>query len=241
MASILTKWKKSRHGFCSAIIVAAGTANRMNGVDKIMTELGDIPVIVRTLSAFQECELIDEVIIVTRSDLIFPLGDFCRSHSLSKVRHIVEGGATRTQSVLNGVSNVDKRAAYIAIHDGARPFLSQLVLKDTLCTAFRTGAAAPAIPVNDTIKEAEKGVITSTPDRSKLYAVQTPQIFDADLIRGALHHCIKHNLPVTDDCSAVELIGKQVVLTDGDRKNIKITTQFDLLIGEAIVSCQDAT
>lgn len=213
----------------------------MNGVDKIMTELDGVPVIARTLSAFEKCELVDEVVVVTRSDLIFPIGDICRNYSITKVKHIVEGGADRTHSVLNGIAHTSSKTQIIAIHDGARPFVSQALLKETIATAIRTSAAAPAVPVNDTIKQAADNIVTATPDRAQLFAVQTPQVFDADLIRGALHKCLKDGIAITDDCSAVEYLGKQVVLTQGDRKNIKITTQFDLLIGEAVLACRDAT
>lgn len=241
MASILKKWKKSRQPFCSAVIVAAGSASRMQGVDKIMAEVGEMPVIVRTLAAFEACDLVNEVVVVTRSDLIFPIGDLCKGYGFTKVTKIVEGGSDRAHSVLNGLKEISKKAQLAAIHDGARPFVSQQVLEETISTAAKTAAAAPAVPVNDTVKQAEKGLVTATPDRSKLFAVQTPQVFDADLIRGALHQCIKEGVPLTDDCSAVEHIGKPVTLTQGDRCNIKITTQLDLHIGEAIVSCQDAT
>lgn len=240
MASILKKWKKSKQPYCCAVIVAAGTASRMNGVDKIVVELGGIPVIARTLSTFEKCALIDEVVVVTRSDLIFPIGDICRNHGISKVSHIVEGGADRIHSVLNGIAQASPKSQLIAIHDGARPFITQAVLKDTIATAMKTSAAAPAIAVNDTIKQAADGIVTATPDRAQLFAVQTPQVFDADLIRGALYKCVKDQVSVTDDCSAVEYLGKQVVLTKGDRRNIKITTQFDLLIGEAVLACRDA-
>ena len=241
MGSILQRWKKSRQPFCTAVIVAAGNASRMQGVDKIMAELGDMPVIARTLSAFELCEMVDEVVVVTRSDLIFPIGDVCKNYGFAKVTRIVEGGEDRAHSVLNGLKEVSKKAEIVAIHDGARPFLTQRVLKETISAAIRTAAAAPAVPVNDTIKQAADGVVIATPDRSQLFGVQTPQIFDADLIRGALHQCIEKGVTLTDDCSAVEYIGKQVSLTEGDTRNIKITTQFDLLVGEAILSCLDAT
>ena len=224
---------------CGAVIVAAGSASRMQGVDKIMTEVGGVPVIARTLSVFQDCAEISEIIVVTRADLIVPIGDICRQHGLDKVTKVVVGGADRSHSVMNGLNELGE-VDYVAIHDGARPFVSVQVLEDTIAEAKKSGAAAPAIPVNDTIKTVKDNLVTGTPDRSTLYAVQTPQIFDSDLIRGALYHCISHQIPLTDDCSAVEQIGKTVVLTAGERTNIKITTQFDLLIGEAIVSWQDA-
>ena len=241
MGSIFHKFKRTSQPTCAAVIVAAGTASRMQGVDKMMAVIGDKPVIAHTLAAFEACQLVQEVVVVTRSDLIVPIGEVCKTYGFSKVAKVVTGGNDRSHSVLIGLSEVGQDAEYIAIHDGARPFVSQKVLEETITTAWKTSAAAPAVPVNDTIKAAENGLVTGTPDRSKLFAVQTPQVFDADLIRGALHHCIEQKLPMTDDCSAVERIGKVVALTQGDRKNLKITTQFDLVIGEAIAACQDAT
>ena len=241
MSSFFHRLKRKPQPSCAAVIVAAGNASRMRGVDKIMAEIGDKPVIAHTLAAFEACGLVREVVVVTRSDLIVPIGEVCKTYGFSKVTKVVTGGEDRSHSVLIGLGEVARDVDYIAIHDGARPFVSQRVLEETISAAYQTSAAAPAIPVNDTIKTAEKGLVTGTPDRSKLFAVQTPQVFDADLIRGALHHCVEQNLPMTDDCSAVERIGKSVTLTQGDRKNIKITTQFDLVIGEAIAAWQDAT
>lgn len=240
MASILKKWKKSRQPYCSAVVVAAGSASRMQGVDKIMTDVAGVPVIARTLTALDKCEMIDEVVVVTRSDLIFPISDLCVKYGLSKVTKVVEGGADRAHSVLNGLKEIDPKAQIAAIHDGARPFVAQRLLKEVIRAAIDGGAAAPAIPVSDTIKQATDGIVAGTPNRSTLFAVQTPQVFDADFIRGALHHCIERNIPLTDDCSAAEHMGKQVRLTQGDVRNIKITTQFDLVIGEAIIQCQNA-
>lgn len=239
MGSIFQRLKKKQPPFCSAVIVAAGSASRMQGVDKIMTPLGGRPVLVHTLMAFEQCPLVHEVVVVTRSDLIVPVGALCQGYHLAKVTKVVAGGTDRSHSVQNGLSQVSRDATLVAIHDGARPFVSQTLLEQVITAAGKTGAAAPAVPVSDTIKTAKDGVVTGTPDRSVLFAVQTPQVFDADLIRGALHHCLEKGLALTDDCSAVEYIGKQVALIPGESRNLKITTQFDLLIGEAIVSCQD--
>ena len=211
----------------------------MKGVDKIMAEIGGMPVIARTLSVFQNCDRIGEIVVVTREDLLVPVGEVCRQYSFDKVTRVVVGGADRSRSVQNGLNELGE-TDYVAIHDGARPFVSAEVLEETIRAAERSGAAAPAIPVTDTIKTAQDSLVTGTPDRSTLFAVQTPQIFDMDLICGALYHCIEKKIPLTDDCSAVEQIGKVVTLTVGERTNIKITTQFDLLIGEAIVSWLDA-
>lgn len=198
-----------------------------------------MPVIARTLSVFQNCDRIDEIVVVTREDLLVPVGEVCRQYGFDKVTRVVVGGADRSRSVQNGLNELGE-TDYVAIHDGARPFVSAEVLEETIRAAERSGAAAPAIPVTDTIKTAQDSLVTGTPDRSTLFAVQTPQIFDMDLICGALYHCMEKKIPLTDDCSAVEQIGKVVTLTVGEQTNIKITTQFDLLIGEAIVSWLDA-
>lgn len=198
-----------------------------------------MPVIARTLSVFQNCDRIGEIVVVTREDLLVPVGEVCRQYGFDKVTRVVVGGADRSRSVQNGLNELGE-TDYVAIHDGARPFVSAEVLEETIRAAERSGAAAPAIPVTDTIKTAQDSLVTGTPDRSTLFAVQTPQIFDMDLICGALYHCMEKKIPLTDDCSAVEQIGKVVTLTVGEQTNIKITTQFDLLIGEAIVSWLDA-
>lgn len=239
MGLFFKKRSGQRKLHCSAVIVAAGSASRMKGVDKIMAEIGGMPVIARTLSVFQNCDRIDEIVVVTREDLLVPVGEVCRQYGFDKVTRVVVGGADRSRSVQNGLNELGE-TDYVAIHDGARPFVSAEVLEETIRAAERSGAAAPAIPVTDTIKTAQDSLVTGTPDRSTLFAVQTPQIFDMDLICGALYHCIEKKIPLTDDCSAVEQIGKVVTLTVGERTNIKITTQFDLLIGEAIVSWLDA-
>ena len=239
MGLFFKKRSGQREPHCSAVIVAAGSASRMKGVDKIMAEIGGMPVIARTLSVFQNCDRIDEIVVVTREDLLVPVGEVCRQYGFDKVTRVVVGGADRSRSVQNGLNELGE-TDYVAIHDGARPFVSAEVLDETIRAAERSGAAAPAIPVTDTIKTAQDSLVTGTPDRSTLFAVQTPQIFDMDLICGALYHCIEKKIPLTDDCSAVEQIGKVVTLTVGERTNIKITTQFDLLIGEAIVSWLDA-
>jgi 2-C-methyl-D-erythritol 4-phosphate cytidylyltransferase len=116
--------------------------------------------------------------------------------------------------------------------------VSEKVLEEAITTAARSGAAVPAVPVKDTIKVAKNGAVEGTPDRDTLFAVQTPQVIQADLLRGALQHCREKGIAVTDDCSAVEAIGKQVTLTAGEYENIKITTPIDLALGEAIVKCR---
>jgi 2-C-methyl-D-erythritol 4-phosphate cytidylyltransferase len=148
---------------------------------------------------------------------------------------VVRGGASRTESVWLGLQAADPEAELIAIHDGARPFVSQTLLAEVLEEGARSGAAAPAIPVKDTIKRAEDGVVQETVQRDTLFAIQTPQVFDYGLFKGAMSKAIQEHWTVTDDCSVVELLGKQVVLTSGEEQNIKITTPLDLVIGEGIL------
>lgn len=223
----------------SAVIVAAGSARRMEGIDKVLAPLGDIPVLVRTLQVFQNCPKITEIVVVTREDLLVEISQLCKVYSLDKVSKIVVGGAERVLSVRAGLREVRQDAQLIAIHDGARPFLTQKVLCEVLDQAERSGAAAPAIAVNDTIKRAQGGIVEQTVDRSCLWAVQTPQVFQADLIRAAVEKAVSDNAPVTDDCSAVERLGMKVVLTQGDRENIKVTTPFDMILGQAILEARE--
>lgn len=201
-----------------------------------MLELADIPVIVHTLRALENCPRVHEIVVVTREDLLIPVSKLCREYALEKVSKVVVGGSTRAQSVYLGIQEVSKQAALIAIQDGARPLLTQEILQEVIQTAGTCGAAAPAIPVKDTIKKAENGIIIDTPDRSALYAVQTPQVFEADLIRAALYKAVEENLPITDDCSAVERLGMKVTLTQGSDDNIKITTPADLVLAEALLA-----
>ena len=200
-----------------------------------MLDLADVPVIVHTLRALNDCTAVHEIIVVTREDLLVPVSRLCAEYLLTKVRKVVVGGATRSQSVYMGIREVSEKAKLIAIQDGARPLVTQEVLNEVIQTAAKCGAAAPAIPVKDTIKQAENGIVTDTPDRATLFAVQTPQVFEADLIRAALHKAVDEDLPITDDCSAVELLGMKVTLTQGSDENIKITTPADLVLAEALL------
>ena len=227
----MLEFLKKTH-FCSAIIVAAGSARRMGGIDKIMADLNGKPVLWHSLNAFQQNPLIQEIIVVTREDLISELSVKCEKWGFFKVKTVVLGGADRVESVTIGTEQASKKAKYLAIHDGARPLVSQNIITETVEKAFKFGAAAPAIPVKDTIKVTDRGFVSSTPERSNLMAVQTPQIFDADLLRAALKNAKDKNLAVTDDCSCVEAMGMRVYLTSGEERNVKITTPMDMDIAK---------
>lgn len=221
------------HPKCCAVIVAAGSASRMQGIDKICADLCGKPVLYHTVKAFSDCAMIDEIVVVCRKDRIETVQNILRG--MNKVRLLVPGGATRTESVFKGVSAVSEQADLVAIHDGARPLVSDEIIRNTIEKAVLFGAAAPAIPVKDTIKLSHEGVIAKTVDRSKLCAIQTPQVFDRDYIKGALSDAIENHTAITDDCSAIEQIGGQVHLTEGSEENIKITTPFDLVLAKTIL------
>lgn len=224
---------------CAVVVAAAGSSTRMGGKDKILLPLGDQPVLARTLRALELCPHVTEIVVVTRRDLIVPIGQLCRDCGFQKVTKVVPGGETRTQSVLNGVGEISKDAELIAIHDGARPLVTQRLLDEVITRAAQCGAAAPAVPVKDTIKRAKDGVVEATLERSELFAVQTPQVFQADLIRTALTRAIEENAPLTDDCGAVERLGIGVALTQGDYRNLKLTTPEDIAMAEALLEWED--
>lgn len=228
--------KKQISPRCTAVVPAAGSSTRMEGLDKVLLQLGDYPVLVRTLQALENCPYLQEIVVVTREDLIVPASQLCKEFAISKVTHVVVGGATRSRSVLAGIQEADPSAELIAIHDGARPFVTPETLEAVILKAAQCGAAAPAIPVTDTIKRARDGVVEETPDRDMLYAVQTPQVFEASLIKAALQKAIEDGVAITDDCSAVERLGMRVCLTPGDRENIKLTTPADLNLGLGILN-----
>lgn len=223
---------------CSAVVVAAGSARRMEGIDKILAPLGELPVIVHTLYAFQDCPAFDEIVVVTRQDLLVEVSRLCKEYKLDKVTKVIAGGAERMLSVRAGLQEVRPDADMVAIHDGARPLVTQEILEEVVKRAAVTGAAVPAIPITDTVKRAEGGVTVETVDRSALWAVQTPQVFEFGLIRTAVEKAVTDEENLTDDCAAVERLGMKVSLTTGSRENIKITTPFDLLLGEAILEAR---
>ena len=228
-----TARKILRLKYCGAVIVAAGNASRMGGIDKVMAEIGGEPMIVRTVRAFQNCEAIREIVVVTRPDLMQRIMGLCRD--FPKVTAVVAGGKDRPESVELGLNALSPKVKLAAIQDGARPFVSAAVIDRTVRAAHSYGAAAPAIPVKDTIKTVQGGVVCNTPDRSTLQAVQTPQVFDFDLLRGALKKARLEKKAITDDCSAVEMMGFSVKIVAGDEKNIKITTPMDLKIAQMLL------
>ncbi len=218
---------------CGAVIVAAGNASRMGGIDKVMAELNGEPMIVRTVRTFQNCDAISEIVIVTRPDLILPITGLTRT--MPKVTAVVAGGSSRQESVNLGLNALSDKVKLAAIQDGARPLITWQVIDRVVRAAHTHGAAIPCVPVKDTIKVGNGGVVTDTPDRATLFAAQTPQVFDFDLLRGALKKAEMEEYMVTDDASAVEYLGMKVKIVEGDERNIKVTTPMDLKIAEMLL------
>ena len=216
----------------SAVLVAAGSSTRM-GFDKLSFDLGGETVLHRSIRAFDQCPQIGEIVLVAGKNRAFVEQ---QAVGCTKPVQIVAGGATRAESAKNGV--LAAHGELVAVHDAARPFVSPAVIAAVLEAAGRCGAAAPAVPVKDTIKQAMPGdgktvpeacLVHSTPDRSTLYAVQTPQCFDRTQYLAALQELDAEKARlVTDDCSLFELTGRSVQLTQGDYANLKITTREDL-------------
>ena len=216
----------------SAVLVAAGSSTRM-GFDKLSFDLGGETVLHRSIRAFDQCPQIGEIVLVAGKNRAFVEQ---QAVGCTKPVQIVAGGATRAESAKNGV--LAAHGELVAVHDAARPFVSPAVIAAVLEAAARCGAAAPAVPVKDTIKQAKGGngktvpegcMVENTPDRSTLYAVQTPQCFDRAAYLAALDELDEASARlVTDDCSLFELTGRPVELVQGDYANIKITTREDL-------------
>ncbi|MCC8048730.1 MAG: 2-C-methyl-D-erythritol 4-phosphate cytidylyltransferase [Oscillospiraceae bacterium] len=225
--------------FVSAVVVAAGASSRM-GMDKLAAVLAGMPVLARTLLAFENSAVIDEIVLVTSEEHLQSYSKICVDYGISKCKKAVIGGDERMKSSLIGACETDPRAKIICIHDGARPLVTEDIISAAVNGAIRFTAAAPAVPVNDTIKRAEDKFVAETPDRSALFAVQTPQCFDADLIKAALTKAVSDSTPCTDDCSAAEAMGVRVRLTQGSRENIKLTTPLDFLTADAILKLREA-
>ena len=234
MSKISNMIRKAKNTTCSVVVVAAGSSPRM-GEDKLFMDLEGKPVLAWTLQALDSCPFVDEIVLVTREDRLEKAAELCHQFEIQKVEKVIIGGKTRTESALAGVSSVDRDAKYILIHDGARPLVTEDVVYDAMHTAAMFKCAAPAIPVTDTIKEKNNDLVTNTPDRSCLVAVQTPQAFEADIIKAALSAAVKSGREFTDDSAAAEAMGFKVHLSKGSVENIKITGPVDLEIAVAIL------
>ena len=221
-----------RYGTVGAVIAAAGSSSRMGGRDKLAEPLDGIPVILRTLAAVEAVPEIREIVVVTREDRVEEYRRLLRQRS--RLWAVVPGGSTRQESVRNGVRALSPDCTLAAIHDGARPLVTPEVFARCIEAARISGAATAAVPVKDTIKLAdEAGRVLDTPDRSRLWAVQTPQIFDRERYLRAAEEAERRGLSCTDDCQLFEAMGWKVQLVMGDYRNLKLTTPEDFLAAGA--------
>lgn len=218
-----------------AIIVAAGASTRMNGINKQFLSIMGVPVIARTLMAFERCDHISNIILVTSNDNIAQMQLICEKYNISKLSDIVEGGVNRHESVMKGINRLNSTDAKVLIHDGARPFVDTHTISDVAEALNNYDAALCVCKINDTVKQVSgDGMVKSTVDRSLLYLAQTPQGVDVVKYKTACEK-IADVQNLTDDASVMEIMGYSVKAIVGSNKNIKITTQDDIAIAEAIV------
>lgn len=206
-------------------------------INKQYVEVCQIPLLARTLKVFQNSSLIDEIIlVVNKDDFIYCKQEIVDRYDFTKVKSMVTGGSTRQDSVRNGLKEVSNQTEIVLIHDGARPFIKESSIAESISAAYEYGASCVAVPVKDTIKRADSsGFVEETPDRSQLWQIQTPQAFKYNLILDAHNKALEDGFYGTDDAVLVERLGHKLKLVMGSYNNIKITTMEDLLLAEAII------
>jgi len=227
---------KNNENSIPVIIVAAGSSTRMKGVNKQFLSILGVPVIARTLMAFERCEYVSKIIIVTSQDSISQMQLLCEKYSIDKLCDIVEGGANRHESVMKGIERLDTNDTKVLIHDGARPFVDTPTISQVVMALYTYDAALCVCKINDTVKKiSDDGVVLSTVDRSKLYAAQTPQGVDVVKYKNACETIVDVQ-EFTDDASIMEAAGYNVKAVVSSSKNIKITTRDDIAIAESIAT-----
>jgi len=218
-----------------AVIVAAGSGTRMAGADKLFTEIAGRPLLAHAIAAFQDSDAIDRIVLVLAEPNLERGRDLVKRYAFTKVAAVCPGGSRRQDSVRLGLAALGE-CDYVAVHDGARPLVTPELIERGLEAARQTGAAVPAAALADTVKEAgPDGIVLRTLDRSRLWAVQTPQVFRYDLLARA-HREV--NADVTDDAAMVEALGERVRLFEGSRANVKVTTAKDLRLMRGMLGSQ---
>jgi 2-C-methyl-D-erythritol 4-phosphate cytidylyltransferase len=228
----------------STILVAAGSSQRM-GTDKLFAVIAGKPVIAHAIRAFELARSVDGIVVVAREDRQDEVKTIVRDEKFEKVRWIIPGGKHRQDSVRAGLDRVGNEAKYIAVHDAARPLITPAQIDRLFQQCVKHSAAALAEPINDTLKRADSDpsdlrsgqplLVSGSVDRHQLYAMQTPQIFERQLIEEAYRAVYAENIPITDEVSAVERLGRRVVLVLNDDFNFKITYRRDLPVAEFIL------
>ncbi len=240
MIPFFKKIRAAQRPRCAALVAAAGSSSRMGGINKLLEPLDGIPVLVRTLTALERAQRVDSIVIATREEDLITVSQLCKTYGITKCTKVIRGGEDREHSVLLAALEAEPDTELLAVQDGARPLVSPVLIDRVIEAAQRCGAAAPAIPVKDTIKTVrEDGAVEETLERSRLRAVQTPQVFEASLLKAALQAALEERAVLTDDCSAVERLGKVVYLIEGEETNLKITTPTDLILAEALLAAEE--
>lgn len=240
MFSLFKRVKENRRPRCAALVPAAGLSTRMGGGNKLLLPLDGIPVLVRTLTALQLARTVDEIVVAVREEDLVEVSRLCKTYGIDKCTKVIRGGETRARSVLLAALEASPKTRLLAVHDGARPLAEPALIDEVILAAGKTGAAALAVPVKDTIKAVRQdGSVAETYDRETLRAVQTPQVFEASLLKAALQSVVEGDVPVTDDCAAVERLGKLVYLVEGSEENLKITTPTDLIFAETLLRVRE--
>lgn len=222
----------------TALIPAAGMGRRMgNAVAKQFLPLGDKPMLAHTLLAFQRASGIDEIIpVLSEEDMESCLRDVIELYHITKVKTLVVGGRERHDSVANGLKKLEKDASIVLVHDGVRPFVTQEMIQESIELAKKGECVAVGVPLKDTIKEVDdKRIVRNTLERSRLWAIQTPQTFPVKILKRAYEESYRNKTFGTDDATLVERTGGKVRVIMGSYENIKITTPEDLLLAEEIL------
>jgi 2-C-methyl-D-erythritol 4-phosphate cytidylyltransferase len=227
-----------------AVIVSAGKGVRfMEGQKKQFYFLGGKPILTHTLDKFETCSLIRSILLVVgQEDMDYCLEEFTEKYKFKKISQIVPGGKRRQESVKNGIDALPKDTDIVAIHDGVRPFVTKAMIEDSVHSAVRYGAVILAMPVKDTIKmSSPDGTVLKTLDRESLWQIQTPQTFQANVIKEAYRRATEEGFIGTDDASLVERLGVKVHILPGSYTNIKITTPEDLLLANLFLKMNHFT
>lgn len=220
----------------TALIPAAGFGERMKlDLAKPLVKLKAKPIIIYTLEIFESHPLIDEIVLIFNKEGLQVARDFVKEYKLKKVVRVIAGGATRKESVRNGLEVVDSKTKFVVIHDGVRPFVDEGCISRVIEEAKECGAAVLGVPVKSTMKKIKPNMeVDSTLKRDQIWEIQTPQVFERELIQKAYLSASKHSVP--DDAALVEIMGKKVRVVMGSYFNIKITTQEDLIFAEGIAN-----
>ena len=225
--------KSAQNSGVPVIVVAGGSSTRM-GQNKLLIKVGGIPVLARTLKAFQQCDAVSNIILVAAKDTVLEYQKLCDNYMISKVTDIVEGGSNRQESVLNGIKQLKSDDELVLIHDAARPMVNQEIITRVIDGLNEFNAVIPVVKVKDTIKQIDSnGVVVKTVNRENLVQVQTPQGVKVKEYLCAIEGKDLNNF--TDDASIFEAVDEMVLTVEGDYKNIKITTPEDVLVAEAFL------